>query len=110
MFKILADVSGESVSVPVTRVRGSPIALKHTIATHLHRIGIPEAQIDTAAGHDGMGTNKKNYMHVRPEYLTDFCRGIEAFWREVSKHTKVHLLPHSYPKLTIEEAKRLRDK
>ncbi len=73
-------------------------------------MGIPEAQIETAAGHDGVSTNVKNYRHMRPEYLTDFCRGIEAFWVEMDKHTRVHRLPHCYPKFTVEEALKLRDK
>jgi hypothetical protein len=88
--------------------RGGLNTLRHTMATFLHKFGIPESQIDVAAGHAPIGTNKKNYRHLRPEYLTDFCRGIEQFWGEVAGFTKVHLLPHRYPKLTVEEVLRNR--
>ena len=60
--------------------RGGPNTLRHTIATFLHIFGIPGSQIDVAAGHAPVGTNKKNCLHLRPEYLTDFCQGIERFW------------------------------
>lgn len=110
VIKLTKTAAGRIKSEPQVRVRGSPNALRHTIATFLHVMGIPEAQIDMAAGHDGTSTNAKNYRHMRPEYLTDFCRGIEAFWVEVDKHTKVHRLPHCYPKLTVEEALKSRAK
>jgi hypothetical protein len=73
------------------RGRGSPNTLRHTISTHLHAYGVPEAQIDMAAGHAGEGTNKRNYRHLRPEYLKEFIEGVEAFWREVGKYTTAHL-------------------
>lgn len=82
---------GETARRPKMRGRGSPNTLRHTISTHLHAYGVPEAQIDMAAGHAGEGTNKRNYRHLRPEYLKEFIEGIEAFWREVGKHTTAHL-------------------
>jgi integrase len=83
---------------------GGPTMLRHTIATRLNLYGIPKPQIDTAAGHAPIGTNAENYVHLRPEYLTDFMAGIERFWEEVEAYTQVHRLPHCYPKLTLEEA------
>jgi integrase len=82
---------GERARRPEMRGRGSPNTLRHTISTHLHAYGVPEAQIDMAAGHAGEGTNKRNYRHLRPEYLKEFIEGVEAFWREVGKHTTSHL-------------------
>lgn len=58
----------------------------------MHRSNVPEAQIETAAGHRGDGTNKRHYRHLRPEYLADFIDGVESLWEDVSKLTKVHLL------------------
>jgi hypothetical protein len=52
---------------------------------------VPEAQIETAAGHRGDTTNKKHYRHLRPEYLNDFIDGVESFWSDVGKLAKVHL-------------------
>jgi integrase len=82
---------GETARRPMMRGRGSPNTLRHTISTHLHAYGVPEAQIDMAAGHAGEGTNKRNYRHLRPEYLKEFIEGVEAFWREVGKYTTAHL-------------------
>ena len=107
--KLIKSKSGETTKVMVLRGRGGPNTLRHTIATFLHVFGIPESQIDVAAGHAPIGTNKKNYRHLRPEYLTEFCLGIERFWSEVGKFTGVHLLPLCYPKLTVDEASRNRN-
>lgn len=57
----------------------------------MHRRGVPEAQIETAAGHRGAGTNNKHFRHLRPEYLTDFIDGVESLWADVGKLRKVHL-------------------
>jgi len=65
----------------------------------MHRRGVPEAQIDAAAGHSGTGTNKRHYRHLRPEYLRDFIDGVEAFWADVAEFTKVHLQSQNDPKI-----------
>ena len=109
VVKSVKTKSGER-EVTVMKGRGGPNTLRHTIATFLHIFGISESQIDVAAGHAPIGTNKKNYRHLRPEYLTEFCQGIERFWAEVGNFTEVHLLPHCYPKLTVEEARKNRTK
>jgi hypothetical protein len=61
---------------------GSPNALRYTIHSYLQTVGVPQAQIDAAAGHvsEGGGTGK-NYTHLRPEYLEDFAAAVEACWR-----------------------------
>lgn len=70
---------------------GSPNTLRHTISTEMHMRGVPEAQIDTAAGHSGDSTNKRHYRHLRPDYLKDFIAGVEDYWSEVGKFTSAHL-------------------
>lgn len=70
---------------------GSPNSLRHTIHTYLQMVGVPQAQIDAAAGHvqDGGGTGK-NYTHLRPEYLKEFIAAIENYWHEMDAFTSVH--------------------
>ena len=70
---------------------GSPNALRHSIHTYLQTVGVPQAQIDAAAGHvsDGGGTGK-NYTHLRPEYLKGFVAAVEAYWSEMDGLTRVH--------------------
>ena len=82
---------GETERRPKLKGIGSPNTLRHTIATELHTLGVPEAQIDSAAGHSGEGTNKKNYRHLRPDYLKELVAGVEAYWRKVGEHTDAHL-------------------
>lgn len=90
---------GESSRRPKMKGIGSPNTLRHTIATELHAYGVPEAQIDSAAGHSGEGTNKKNYRHLRPGYLKELIDGVEAYWDRVGEHTSAHLRSHSDPKV-----------
>lgn len=73
------------------RPLGSPNTLRHTIITELHRRGVPEAQIDMAAGHVGEGTGKRNYRHLRPEHMAEFLAGVEDYWREIGQWTNSHL-------------------
>jgi hypothetical protein len=58
-----------------------------------------------AAGHAPIGTNKKNYMHLRPVYLAGLIDAVEDYWAEVGKHTAAHL---RYPRDTnvVELSKR----
>lgn len=69
---------------------GSPNTLRHTIHTWHKRMGVPDAQIDAASGHNEQGTGA-HYTHLRPEYLREFIASTEAFWAEVGEHTDVHL-------------------
>ncbi len=82
---------GETAPRPKLVGLGSPNTLRHTASTEMHRRGVPEAQIETAAGHRGLGTNQKHYRHLRPEYLGDFIDGVESFWADVGRHTDAHL-------------------
>jgi hypothetical protein len=109
--EIAADEGGEPVWLPPrgrlgeTKPRlqlvglGSPNTLRHTCSTEMHRRGVPEAQIDAAAGHAGNGTNTRHYRHLRPDYLQDFIAGVEAFWAEVGQHTDAHLRYHRDTKI-----------
>jgi integrase len=90
---------GETAPRPKIVGIGSPNTLRHTCSTEMHMRGIPEAQIDRAAGHAGDGTNKKHYRHLRPDYLREFIAGVEDYWSVVGQHTKVHLRSHSDPKI-----------
>lgn len=79
----IVDASGKAL--------GSPNTLRHTIHTYLQTVGVPQAQIDAAAGHssDGGGTGR-NYTHLRPEYLKDFIEAVEGYWGEMDKLTTAH--------------------
>ncbi len=90
---------GETAPRPHLIGLGSPNVLRHTISTEMHMRGVPEAQIDTAAGHAGDSTNKRHYRHLRPDYLRDFIAGVEDYWSEVGKFTKAHLRSHCDPKV-----------
>src|SRR3546814_3831930 len=69
---------------------GSPNTLRHTLHTYLQTVGVPQAQIDAAAGHSSERGSGRNYTHLRPEYLKDFIDAVEAYWREMDRLTKVH--------------------
>ena len=84
---------GEIERRPKMRGIGSPNTLRHTISTELHALGVPDAQIDAAAGHQGTGTNKKNYRHLRPGYLAELVAGVEAYWCKVGRFTAAHRFP-----------------
>jgi site-specific recombinase XerD len=99
---------GETKPRPSMKAVGSPNTLRHSIHTFLASRGVPKAQIDTAAGHatdDGTGDR---YNHLRPAYLKDFVRGIEAFWKQVGKYTTVHLQSQCNPKIVQKPANYLR--
>lgn len=69
----------------------APNTLRHTIISEMHARGVPESQIEMAAGHRGDGTNKRNYRHLRPEYLRELIDGIESYFRDIGQHTQAHL-------------------
>jgi integrase len=82
---------GETVERPVLKGKGTPNTLRHTIITEMHRRGVAEAQIDAASGHAGEGTNKRNYRHLRPDYLAELIAAVEDYWQEMRQFTTVHL-------------------
>ena len=65
----------------------------------MHKRGIPEAQIESAAGHLGEGTNKRHCRHLRPGYLKEFIARVEDYWGEIGKLTDVHLRSQRDPKI-----------
>lgn len=69
----------------------TPKTLRHTMMTWLASIGVPKEQRNMLAGHMPTDTTAKNYEHLTPEYLSAAIRGIDTFFEELSKHTKVHL-------------------
>jgi hypothetical protein len=88
---------GETEPRPLMTGIGTPNTLRHTIITEMHKRGVPEGQIDTAAGHAGEGTGKRNYRHLRPDYLAELVAAIEAYWSELTRFTTVHLRSHGGP-------------
>ncbi|MDC7810526.1 tyrosine-type recombinase/integrase [Sphingomonas koreensis] len=82
---------GEIEPRPRFKGIGTPNTLRHTAITEMHRRGVPEGQIDTAAGHAGEGTGKRNYRHLRPEYLREMIAAVEDYWHEMRAFTTVHL-------------------
>lgn len=69
---------------------GSPNTLRHTIHTYLQTAGVPQAQIDAAAGHSSERGSGRNYTHLRPEYLKDFIDAVEGYWSDMERLTRVH--------------------
>ncbi|MDH7640466.1 tyrosine-type recombinase/integrase [Sphingomonas oryzagri] len=98
---------GESSMRPKLVGLGSPNTLRHTTNTQMHARGVPEAQIEAAAGHRGEGTNKRHYRHLRPEYLRQFIDGVESLWADIGELTKVHLRYQRDTKIIDLGAKRL---
>ncbi len=82
---------GETEGRPRLRGKGTPNTLRHTIITEMHRRGVAEGQIDAASGHAGEGTNKRNYRHLRPDYLAELIGAVEDYWSEMRRFTTVHL-------------------
>lgn len=58
---------GETAGRPKLVGIGSPNTLRHTIHTWHQRQGVPQAQIDAAAGHSSERGSGANYTHLRPE-------------------------------------------
>lgn len=69
---------------------GSPNTLRHTIHTYLQTRGVPQAQIDAAAGHSSERGSGRNYTHLRPDYLREFAAAVEDYWRELDRFTAAH--------------------
>lgn len=90
---------GETEARPMLKGLGTPNTLRHTAITEMHRRGVPEAQIDAAAGHIGEGTGKRNYRHLRPDYLGELMEAVEAYWAEIARYTTVHMRSQSGPKI-----------
>lgn len=82
---------GETEPRPAWKGRGSPNTLRHTVHTQLQLRGVPQAQIDAAAGHNSEKGSGANYTHLRPDYLREFVDAIEDFWTGVGRCTNVHL-------------------
>jgi hypothetical protein len=50
-----------------------------------------DKELEILAEHSAMGTTARNYVHLSPDYLRDAIEQIDAFFDELSKHTKAHL-------------------
>ena len=60
-----------------------------TRSTWHKRQGVPEEQIDAAAGHSEQGTGA-SHIHLRPQYLQEFTASSEAIWAAVGEFTDAH--------------------
>jgi integrase len=69
----------------------TPKTLRHTMLTWLAERGVPSEQRQKLAGHSPQGTTARNYEHLSPNYLREAVGEIDAFFDELSKHTKAHL-------------------
>jgi integrase len=69
----------------------TPKTLRHTILTWLAEIGVDKEQRMLIAGHAAQDTTARNYEHLTPNYLRSAIAGVDAFFEELTKHTKVHL-------------------
>jgi integrase len=84
---------------PMWKPRGTPNTFRHCCQTYHQAMGTPEAQIDQASGHAGEGTGRRNYSHLRPEYLRQFITNVEAYWADMDSLTKVHRRSQVGPKV-----------
>jgi integrase len=91
--------SGESEPRPKLRGRGTPNTLRHTIISEMHKRGVDERQIDMAAGHAPIGTGKRNYMHLRPDFLAELIAAVEDYWHGMRRFTTVHLRSQCGPNI-----------
>jgi integrase len=82
---------GETEPRPQLRGLGTPNTLRHTAISEMHKRGVDERQIDMAAGHAPIGTGKRNYMHLRPDFLRELILAVEDYWSEMRHYTTVHL-------------------
>lgn len=72
---------GETEPRPDMVALATPNTLRHTAPTEMHTRGVPEAQIDAAAGHAPIGTGQRNYRHLRPDYLREMIDGLGLLGR-----------------------------
>ena len=59
--------------------------------TWLAERGVHPEQRQVLAGHARQGTTARNYEHLSPSYLREAVAEIDAFFAELTKHTKAHL-------------------
>lgn len=52
---------------------------------------MPAEQRQKLADHSPQWTTAKNYEHLSPAYLREAVAEIDAFFDELTKHTKAHL-------------------
>jgi site-specific recombinase XerD len=95
------DPATGQVPAPAAQWRpvGSPNTLRHSLHTYLQARGVPQAQIDMAAGHSSEKGSGRNYTHLRPDYLREFSRAIEDYWRDLDALTTVHRRTQGGPKI-----------
>lgn len=72
--------------------------IRHTMITYLYTTEVPEAQIETMAGHRGRTGSSKattgRYAHLRPGYCRQAADAIDAYAEKLSRLTTSHLAVH----------------
>jgi hypothetical protein len=71
--------------------------------TWLAERGVPKEQRNALAGHSAQDTTARNYEHLSPQYLRAAIAEVDAFFDELSKHTKL-VLPGTSPAPTMRDA------
>lgn len=84
---------------PLWKGVGSPNTFRHTVHTYLEAAGVPEAQIDSASGHNRRRGSGRAYTHLRPEYQRDLIAAVEAYWADLDRLTMAHRRSHFGPKI-----------
>lgn len=63
----------------------SPYTIRHTVATELHRRGVPPGEVAAFMGHSAVssfGTTGR-YMHYQPDYLKSAAAALDHYLREI---------------------------
>lgn len=61
-----------------------PKIIRHTMATHLRRSGVPKADVEGMLGHSGYGSTSDIYAHYEPGYLQAAITAIDAYMARVN--------------------------
>lgn len=63
--------------------------IRHTVATEMARRGVSDFEIKAMLGHTALSSGATgSYLHVRPDYLQNAVKAIEALLEEIGRKTK----------------------
>lgn len=63
----------------------SPMTIRHTVASELARLGVPDFQRQCWMGHHASNTTDRNYVHVKPDFLREASEAVEGFINEIDR-------------------------
>ena len=78
-----------------------PHVLRHTVATHLHRAGVPVDQIAAFLGHSTGRRTTERYLHHRPEHLAAARDAVQELISETARVTAEPSLCHSLAEIGV---------